>query len=199
MTFAVKPLYDSRAALVVVDMQNDFANPKGSLYVKGGESLVGPINAAIATARHAKSLIVYTADWHPAHTPHFAPDGGIWPVHCVGNSWGARFVEGLAAHPDVLIRKGAGGEDGYSGFSVRDVAGTSKPTSLHSRLVKAGIKRVVVCGLATDYCVGATALDAAKLGYNTALLTNLVAAVNLAPEDGAKMLARLRKAAVRLI
>jgi nicotinamidase/pyrazinamidase len=198
MPTKAKPLYDTKAALIVVDMQNDFASPKGSLFVKGGESLIGPINAAIAAARAAGAMIVYTADWHPAHTPHFAPDGGIWPVHCVADTWGARFVDGLAPDSDARIRKGSGGEDGYSGFSVRQTDGKAKPTILDSILRRTGVTRAVVCGLATDYCVGATALDAVRLGYATTLLTSLTAAVNLAPDDGSKMLARLRAAGVYL-
>ena len=83
--------YDRETALVVVDVQNDFADPNGNLYVTGGEDVVPVINGEIADARSAGARVVYTADWHPASTPHFAKDGGIWPVHCVGDTWGAAF------------------------------------------------------------------------------------------------------------
>jgi nicotinamidase/pyrazinamidase len=83
------PSYDAQTALVVVDVQNDFAHPDGGLYVRDGENLVPTINAQIAKAREAGAAVVYTADWHPASTPHFAKDGGIWPDHCVMDTWGA--------------------------------------------------------------------------------------------------------------
>ncbi len=111
--------YDEATALVVVDVQNDFADPAGGLAVAGGDEVVPVINAEIARARDAGAYVVYTQDWHPEVTPHFAKDGGVWPVHCVGDTWGARF------HPDLevagpSIKKGSNGEDGYSGFTMRD-------------------------------------------------------------------------------
>src|SRR3954465_5381256 len=111
--------YDSRTALVIVDLQNDFADPAGSLAVHGGANLVPISNGEIAMARSEAAPVVFTQDWHPESTPHFAKDGGIWPVHCVMESWGA------ALHPDLtvdgpVVRKGSHGEDGYSGFSMRD-------------------------------------------------------------------------------
>src|SRR5918999_1313891 len=81
--------YDERTALVVVDVQNDFADPGGSLHVPGGEAVVPVVNDEVAAARAAGALVVYTQDWHPADTPHFAKDGGTWPVHCVGGTWGS--------------------------------------------------------------------------------------------------------------
>src|SRR5207245_8654098 len=118
------------------DVQNDFADPNGSLYVSGGEEVVPVADREIERANQARALLVYTQDWHPESTPHFQKDGGIWPVHCVQNTWGAEF------HPDLrivldadIIRKGAGGEDGYSGFSVRDPrSGEAAPTRLESVL-----------------------------------------------------------------
>ena len=85
------PTYDPTTALLVVDVQNDFADPSGSLYVKGGEQVVPFINAEIDAAQKAGARIFYTQDWHPPSTPHFQKDGGIWPVHCVQNTWGAEF------------------------------------------------------------------------------------------------------------
>ncbi|GAB4324458.1 MAG: bifunctional nicotinamidase/pyrazinamidase [Dehalococcoidia bacterium] len=188
--------YDRRTALIVVDVQNDFADPKGSLYVKGGEEVVDVINREIARARDAGALVVYTQDWHPEHTPHFAKDGGTWPDHCIKDTWGAAF------HPrlDVggqHIRKGTGGEDGYSGFSVRDpVSGETGDTQLESILRDRRIERVVVVGLATDYCVKETALDAARRGFGTTVLSEAVRAVDLQPGDGDRALEEMRAAGV---
>ncbi len=188
--------YTPRTALIVVDVQNDFADPAGSLYVAGGEETIPFINGQIDAAREAGATVVYTRDWHPESTPHFAKDGGIWPVHCVGDTWGAEF------HPDLVvdgpeIRKGTGGEDGYSGFSVRDpVSGEATPTNLEALLRKTQVTDVVVVGLATDYCVKETALDAARLGFRTTLLADGIRAVNLAPGDGARAVAAMHAAGV---
>jgi nicotinamidase/pyrazinamidase len=178
--------YDPTTALIVVDVQNDFADPGGSLSVKGGERVVERCSEEAREALTAGAFVVYTQDWHPESTPHFAKDGGIWPVHCVGGMWGAEL------HPRLVVlgprvRKGANGEDGYSGFTMRDpVTGETIPTELESLLRERGIRRVVVAGLATDYCVNATALDARRLGFLTEILEDAIAAVNLAPDDEAK-------------
>jgi len=178
--------YDARTALVVVDVQNDFADPAGSLWVAGAAAIMPRINAAVAEAREAGSMVVYTQDWHPETTPHFAKDGGIWPVHCVGDTWGAELHPALDVAADApRIRKGTNGEDGYSGFTMRDpVSGVTTPTPLAGLLRDARVSRVVVCGLATDYCVNATALDAIALGYEAYFLDDAVAAVDLKPGDG---------------
>jgi nicotinamidase/pyrazinamidase len=191
----VLPL-DRSTALVVVDVQNDFADPAGTLAVRGAPDVVRAANEAAAAVRAAGGLVAYTADWHPAHTPHFAQDGGIWPVHCVAGSWGAAF------HPDLLVdgpvvQKGTAGEDGYSGFTVRDPAtGATTPTELAPLLLASGIERVVVCGLATDYCVKATALDAVELGFATAALVDGIRAVDLAAGDGQRALDEMAAAGV---
>ena len=190
--------YDPRSALLVVDVQNDFADPRGSLCVRGGEAIVRRVNEEVATARQAGAMVIYTQDWHPPATPQFARDGGIWPVHCVAGTWGAEF------HPQLLVEgpsvhKGTGGEDGFSGFTVRDpVSAAEAPTPLEPMLREHAIERVVVCGLATDYCVRATALDACRLGFDTAVLTDAVAAVDLAPGDGERALAEMSAAGVVL-
>jgi nicotinamidase/pyrazinamidase len=193
--------YDERTALVVVDLQNDFADPAGGLAVAGGDAIVPLVNAHVREATEEGALVVATQDWHPQSTPHFAKDGGIWPVHCVGGTWGAELHPALELPVDApRVRKGANGEDGYSGFTMRDPeSGEEMPTELEALLRERGIERVVICGLATDYCVVATAMDATRLGFETSLLTDAVAAVNLAEGDGDRALDRMREAGVALI
>jgi nicotinamidase/pyrazinamidase len=192
--------YQPSTALVVVDVQNDFADPAGSLSVKGGDAVVPVINREIQMATSAGALIVATQDWHPESTPHFQKDGGIWPVHCVGDTWGAELHPDLALPDDApRVQKGANGEDGYSGFTRRDsTTGEEMATELDRRLRDRGTQRVVVVGLATDYCVSATALDAARLGYDTAVLTDAIAAVDLQPGDGERALQAMRDAGVSM-
>ena len=194
-----QPAYDRATALLLIDVQNDFADPAGALAVADGTTIVPFLNAQVAAARGQGALAVYTQDWHPASTPHFARDGGIWPVHCVMATWGAELHPGLLVDGPT-IRKGAGGEDGYSGFSVRDPAsGVEHRTELDDLLHGAGIERVVVAGLATDYCVKATALDAIRLGYPTRLLLDGIRPVDLAPGDGERALAEMAAAGVQLV
>ena len=191
--------YDPRTALVVVDVQNDFAHPNGSLYVEGGEDIVPVVNAAIAEARAGGALVVYTADWHPASTPHFAKDGGIWPVHCVMDTWGAEFHEDLDVDGPV-VRKGSNGEDGYSGFFMRDHdTGETVETELAGLLRDRGITHIVVCGLATDYCVNATALDGMKEGFKVRVLWNAIRAVNLKEGDGERAIAEVERAGAEIV
>jgi nicotinamidase/pyrazinamidase len=190
--------YDPHAALVVVDVQNDFADPAGSLYVPSGEAVVPVINAEIARAQAAGAGVFYTRDWHPPHTPHFKPDGGPWPVHCVRDTWGAGFHRDLSVVGPV-VSKGTGDEDGYSGFFVRDArSGAAQATELDRLLRACGVSRLVVVGLATDYCVRATALDALRLGYRVVVLRDAVRAVDLVPGDGARALADMQAAGVEL-
>ncbi len=190
--------YDEATALVVVDVQNDFADPAGGLAVAGGDEVVPVINAEIARARDAGAYVVYTQDWHPEVTPHFAKDGGVWPVHCVGDTWGARF------HPDLdiagpSVKKGSNGEDGYSGFTMRDPkTGETIPTELAGLLRERGVTRVVVAGLALDYCVKDTALDAVREGFATTVLRAATRAVDLEPGDGERAAAALAAAGADL-
>jgi nicotinamidase/pyrazinamidase len=192
--------YRPGVALIVVDVQNDFADPAGSLSVRGGADVIPVINreAALATANGA--VVVCTQDWHPEHTPHFAKDGGIWPDHCVQDAWGAALHPTLEVPPETpVVRKGANGEDGYSGFTMRDsTSGATIGTGLEALLRDASVNDVVVTGLATDYCVKATALDARRLGFATTVLTDAIAAVDLQPGDGERALAEMRAAGVRL-
>jgi nicotinamidase/pyrazinamidase len=170
-------------ALVVVDVQNDFADPGGGLYVRGGESIIGAVNALVAEARAAGAEVVYTTDWHPALTPHFVTGGGTWPVHCVKGTWGAELHPALVVDGDI-IRKGTDGEDGYSGFGVRDPAtGVERSTGLAALLRARGVDRVVVVGIAGDVCVRATAIDAARAGFATTVVRAATASVAAAPGD----------------
>jgi nicotinamidase/pyrazinamidase len=190
--------YGEKTALIVVDVQNDFADTKGSLYVREGERVVPVVNREIGRAATAGALIVYTQDWHPETTPHFEKDGGIWPVHCVQGRWGAEFHPELNVVDDV-VRKGTGGEDGYSGFTVRDpTSGAEEPTGLESKLRERRIEKVVVVGLATDYCVKETALDAARKGFDATVLLEGIRAVDLQPGDGERALDEIRQAGVHL-
>jgi nicotinamidase/pyrazinamidase len=190
--------YDSGAALIVVDVQNDFADRKGSLSVREGSRVVPVANRHVRRARDSGAIVVYTQDWHPPHTPHFAQDGGIWPVHCVQFTWGAEFYPSLVVDGPT-VRKGSNGEDGYSGFTMRDpLSGETVPTELEDVLRKAGIERIVICGLATDYCVKATALDGVRLGFGTTVLTNGVRAVELAAGDGRRALGEMAASGVGL-
>jgi nicotinamidase/pyrazinamidase len=188
------PRYDRSTALIVVDVQNDFADPAGSLAVTGGADVVQVVNAEVESALAAGAHVFYTQDWHPPSTPHFEKDGGIWPVHCVAGTWGAQLHAEL--HVDgPVVRKGANGEDGYSGFTMRDPeSGTTRPTELDDLLRAAGVERVVVCGLATDYCVLATGLDARRLGYHTTLLTGASRPVERVAGDGQRAIEQLRGA-----
>jgi nicotinamidase/pyrazinamidase len=183
----------------VVDVQNDFADPSGSLYVRGGEEIVPIIDAEIERTLAAGGLVVYTQDWHPEHTPHFAKDGGVWPDHCVQDSWGAAFFPGLEVRGEV-VRKGTDGKDGYSAFSVRDPeSGETSATVLESILRAQGIERIVVVGLATDYCVVETVLDARMLGLAVEAVGSAIRAVDLQPGDGDRAIARMRDAGAEIV
>ena len=188
--------WDKQTALVVVDVQNDFADPRGGLSVSGGDEIIPALNDAIAAAEASGAAVLYTQDWHPPDTPHFEKDGGIWPVHCVQDTWGAEL------HPDLcvvgeVVRKGTGGEDGYSGFTVRDPAsGSPSDTLLESFLRERAVGTVVVVGLATDYCVRDTALDAVRRGFATFVLIDAVRAVDLYAGDGARAFEAMRRAGV---
>ncbi|HXL00666.1 MAG TPA: nicotinamidase [Dysgonamonadaceae bacterium] len=163
-----------KKALLIVDVQNDFC-PGGALAVKDGDKVVPVINGIIDKF----DLVLASKDWHPVDSVHFEK----WPVHCVQNTYGADF------HPDlqtdkidrVLLKGTQNKDDGYSAFEATNI-------SLADFLRGEGVTDLYVCGLATDYCVKATALDACKLGFRTYVITDAVAAVNLNPGDDKKAL-----------
>lgn len=193
------PTFDRQTALVVVDVQNDFADPAGGLYVAGGQGVIPVVNELIERARAAGALVVYTQDWHPPDTPHFAKDGGRWPVHCVAGTWGAEL------HPELLVdgpvvRKGAGREDGYSGFTTRDpLTGTTAPTPLQALLQERDVRHLVVVGLALDVCVKETVLDARRLGYPTTVVKAASRPVDLEVGDDDRALAEMTAAGAEVV
>lgn len=197
-TLGIVISYDDETALVVVDVQNDFADPNGSLFVAGGDTVVPRVNIEVMRALAAGAMVVYTQDWHPESTPHFKKDGGIWPVHCVMETWGAELHPGLEVSGPV-VRKGSNGEDGYSGFNMRDPqTGEETPTALGGLLQEGGIERVVVVGLALDVCVKATALDAVE-DFETSVVVEASAPVELRPGDGARAIEELEANRVRIV
>lgn len=192
--------YNDSTALIVVDVQNDFADPSGSLYVPGGEETIPFINEQVHAAAEAGALVVYSQDWHPEETPHFEEFGGPWPVHCVAGTKGAEFYPDLdVIEGAVHIKKGKGGEDGYSAFSLRDPeTGEESSTGLLAELEEAGIERVAIVGLAQDYCVKETTIDAARAGLDTTLLADGTAPVNLERGDGARAVAEMATAGAKV-
>lgn len=186
--------YDAETALLVVDVQNDFASPRGGLAVPDGEAIISFTNGQIEEAEKAGAFVAYTADWHPETTPHFRKDGGIWPIHCVADTWGAQMHPELVVSGPV-IHKGINGEDGYSGFSTRDpLTGLRGETELGGMLRSRGITALVIVGLATDYCVRETALDGLREGFSVTVLRDGVRAVDLSAGDGERALAAVAEA-----
>lgn len=188
--------------LVVVDVQNDFID--GSLAVTEGEQVVQPINDVAAAVRDTGGTVAFTRDWHPAETPHFADYGGAWPVHCVAETEGAAFHPDLDVRDtDIVINKGMEQTDGYSGWEgVTDDGQTLE--AIIAPLSREEKVRVFVGGLATDYCVKATALDIAARfkddeRVHLYLLRDAIRAVGLAPTDEEKALAAMEEAKIQAI
>lgn len=182
-------------ALLMVDVQNDFC-PGGALAVSDGDQVVGPLNKMVSYATKDGWLIVASRDWHPAVTNHFKDYGGIWPVHCIQYTHGAQFQPDLMVKSAMIVSKATKpDEDGYSAFDGQ----LSNGQSLISLLKMVGVTEVYVGGLATDYCVKASALDAAKSGFVTKLLFDACRAVNLQPDDEQKAIAEMQAAGVEVI
>jgi nicotinamidase/pyrazinamidase len=187
----------AKDALIIVDVQNDFC-PGGALAVSGGDEVVPVLNRAIERFTKAGLPIFATRDWHPEKTNHFKAYGGIWPVHCVQGTRGAEFHAGLELGKDTVVVS-AGmvpDEDGYSGFQARDPSGAR----LAELLQRKGVERIIVGGLATDYCVKHTVLDGLKEGFKVLLLADAIRAVNLKPHDGELAIAEMiRAGAVKVL
>lgn len=175
-------------ALIVVDVQNDFAHPVGSLSLAGGENVVHQVNRL----QLYYDSIVYTKDFHPPKTAHFDQ----WPEHCVENTWGSDFHAALDVRSgaNVVLKGTNEDEDGYSGFSVKHLDGTYGLTELDNVLREMNVDEVHIVGLALDVCVKDTALDALKLGYRTVVLRDATAPVT--PEGGDEAVRELDAAGV---
>ncbi len=188
-----------RAIAVGVDIQNDFID--GSLAVPEGETIVAPFNRTTDAVRRIGGAVILTRDWHPKETPHFADYGGPWPTHCVAETRGADFSPALDVQPnDIILSKGMGQTDGYSGWEGTTDNGATLET-LITPITRGQKVRVFIGGLATDYCVKATAIDIASNfaddeRVTTYLLRDAVRGVNIRPDDSDRALADMRAAGV---
>jgi nicotinamidase/pyrazinamidase len=182
---------NKKRALIVVDVQNDFC-PGGSLAVAHGDDVVPPLNKLIRQFLDRGEPVYKTRDWHPPQTKHFTAYGGTWPVHCVQNTPGADFHSELNDDPRItVISKGINeNADGYSGFDG---------TNLAQLLREEGVTEVWVGGLATDYCVKHTVLDALKEGFEVKALGDAMRAVNVNPNDEAKAIEEMRAAGAEIV
>jgi nicotinamidase/pyrazinamidase len=179
-----------RRALIVVDVQNDFC-PGGALAVERGDEVVAPLNRLIAEFLERGEPVYKTRDWHPPETKHFAAYGGTWPVHCVQNTRGAEFHPDLIEDPRIrVVSKGLGDEDCYSAFDG---------TELADELRANHVGEVWVGGLATDYCVKNTVLDARREGFRVRAIADAMRAVNLQPGDDQQAVAEMRDAGAEIV
>jgi len=187
---------DQTAALLVVDMQKDFC-PGGALAVPDADRIVPSLNRYLGEAR-ARDMPVYASrDWHPPVTSHFKEFGGQWPPHCVQGSEGARFHADLRLPSDAIVI--AKGDDpsaaGYSAFEGHTTDGATLLSDLQHRHVT----RLYVSGVATDYCVRATALDAVRNGFDVRILSDAIAGIDLHPGDVDRALGELTQAGARIV
>lgn len=183
----------TRDILIAVDVQNDFVT--GNLAVNEGAEVIAPINEVAQTVREADGTVIFTRDWHPETTPHF----DTWPVHCVAENDGAEFAPTLDVQPtDIILSKGMGQTDGYSGWEGVRETGETLETLITPRHTQEQV-RVFLGGLATDYCVKATGIDVANFFENDErvqlyLIRDAVRAVALQEADEANALAQLKTA-----
>lgn len=186
---------ESKAALLIVDVQNDFC-PGGALQIQNGNRVVEPINRAVQYFHTAGLPILASRDWHPPETRHFQPFGGVWPVHCVRGTEGAAFHPGLLL-PDemVVLSKGINPEqDGYSAFE----AITGDGRMLAELLQELGVRKLYISGLATDYCVLCTTVEALRTGFEVTVLTDAVAGVDIIAGESAVALEDMAKAGAHM-
>jgi nicotinamidase/pyrazinamidase len=178
-------------ALLVVDLQVDFC-PGGALPVPGGDEIVPTVNSLVRLFLDRGGKVVFSRDWHPENHCSFKEHNGIWPPHCVQNSSGAAFHPDLIVPPEaIVVSKGTNPkEEAYSAFGGTD---------LHVTLNEAGARRIFLCGLATDYCVKASAMDALKLGFEAYVIVDAVRGVDVSHGDSAKALEEIEAQGGKLI
>lgn len=177
--------HEKRRALIVVDVQNDFC-PGGTLAVPDGDKVVSPLNTLMREFLARGEPVFKSRDWHPAKTKHFSEYGGTWPVHCVQGTRGAEFHPELFDDPRItIISKGTADEDNYSAFDGTDLA---------LQLRDQGIEEVWVGGLATDYCVKNSVLDALREGFMVKAIGEAMRAVDLKPGDGERAIQEMKEA-----
>jgi nicotinamidase/pyrazinamidase len=181
----MKPTFEKGDALLIVDVQRDFL-PGGALAVPHGDAVLPVVNAYIASAVRSGVPVFASRDWHPPDHVSFRARGGPWPPHCVAQSEGARFAPELRLPPDAVVVSKAttADKDAYSAF-----AGTDLAEALRAR----GVRRLWIGGLATDYCVLNTVLDARKEGFEVLYLEDASRPVEVQPGDGARAVARMRQ------
>jgi len=202
-------MIEKNDALLIVDVQNDFL-PGGALAVKEGDLVVPVINRLQTRFKH----VIATQDFHPADHGSFAANHQgknvgefvelagltqiLWPVHCVQGTEGAEFHPNLNQRQwEAVFQKGKNREvDSYSGFFDNAKRGD---TGLGEYLKSLGIQRIFVCGLALDYCVRFTALDASDLGFETFVISDATRAVNIGAEDGAKALEEMQQRGIKIL
>lgn len=172
--------------LLVVDVQRDFL-PGGALAVPEGDRVIAPLNDCLDAFAAAGRPVVASRDWHPADHVSFHAQGGPWPAHCVAGTPGAAFPAGLRLPREAVVISKAQQRDreAYSAFSGTDLA---------QQLRRAGLRRLFVGGLATDYCVLRTVLDARWLGFDVVVLRDAIAAVDAEPGDGERAIAEMERA-----
>jgi nicotinamidase/pyrazinamidase len=182
-------------ALIVVDVQNDFC-PAGTLAVTEGDQVIPVLNRLIAEFDRAGLPVIATRDWHPRRTTHFNTHGGQWPPHCIQGTTGAEFHRDLAlGQSAVVVSKGAEeNADSYSGFDAVDARGFRLADMLRAQ----GVKRLLIGGLATDYCVKQTALDGLQQGFEVVVLEDAVRGVNLQPDDARQALEEMERAGAKV-
>jgi len=171
---------EPKKALLIVDVQNDFC-PGGTLAVPEGDRIISILNKYIKIFSKEKLPILASRDWHPKRSKHFKKFGGLWPKHCIQNTRGARFHPHLRLPTGTtILSKGMDPDkDSYSAFQAVDTNGTE----FFQLLKTSGIDELFVGGLATDYCVKSSVLDALKLGFKVRLLTDAIKGVNIKPQD----------------
>lgn len=181
------------AALLIVDVQNDFC-PGGALAVPYGDRVVEPLSRAAGCFAAAGLPVLASRDWHPLITKHFREFGGVWPPHCVQDSSGAAFHAALHLPKETLvISKGSDPDsDSYSAFDGRCADGST----LGEILTALGVRHLYIGGLATDYCVRSSVLDARKRGLEVTVLINAIAGVEIAEGDSEKALQEIGRAGV---